>query len=114
MNITFIPGSIPELIIEGSQLFALGFDIGTPVKLTVHRQTLWVTIVKDDASWKALCAASQYRDDIGADWVRDNGELIIGGDWLTDFGISRIEQLELTAMPGTIRLQRREVDVFRA
>jgi len=46
---------------------------------------------------------------LGADWVRQNGELIIAGDWITD-----VEQLEITAAPGVIRLRRREVEGFEA
>ena len=40
--------------------------------------------------------------------------MIIGGDWLTESGIASAEQLEVTAAPGVLRLQRREVEVFRA
>ncbi|MGL5385268.1 MAG: hypothetical protein ACRDCA_05305 [Serratia sp. (in: enterobacteria)] len=54
------------------------------------------------------------RQDLGADWVRENGELIIGGDWITESGITDAEQLEITAAPGVIRLQRREEEVLRA
>lgn len=43
-----------------------------------------------------------------------NGELIIGGDWIIESGITDTEQLEITATPGVIRLRRREEDVFRA
>jgi hypothetical protein len=46
--------------------------------------------------------------------VRENGEVIIGGDWLTESGITDAEQLEVNAAPGVIRLQRREEEVFRA
>jgi hypothetical protein len=51
---------------------------------------------------------------LGADWVRENGEVIIGGDWLTESGIASAEQLEVTAAPGVLRLQRREDEVFKA
>ncbi len=61
-----------------------------------------------------LCEASQDRQDLGADWVRENGEVIIGGDWLTESDIANAEQLEVTAAPGVLRLQRREEEVFRA
>ena len=78
---------------------------------TLRADGLWITLVTDAA---ALCEASQQRQDLGADWVRDNGELVIGGDWLTESGIIEAEQLEITAAPGVIRLQRREVEVFKA
>ncbi|WP_145583569.1 hypothetical protein [Yersinia thracica] len=55
-----------------------------------------------------LREASQDRQDLGADWVRENGELVIAGDWLTESDITDAEQLEVTAAPDVIRLQRRE------
>lgn len=84
------------------------------MQLTLRSDGLWLTTVTDDATWNALCAASQHRPDLGADWVRQNGELVIGGDWLTEAGITDAEQLDVTAAPGVIRLWRREVGGFRA
>ncbi|EPZ8125474.1 hypothetical protein ACXV6R_003351 [Yersinia enterocolitica] len=63
---------------------------------------------------KPSVTASQHRQDLGADWVRENGEVIIGGDWLTESGITDAEQLEVNATPGVLRLQRREDGVFKA
>ncbi|KFK92280.1 MULTISPECIES: hypothetical protein [unclassified Serratia (in: enterobacteria)] len=114
MNITFTPQPIPELTLAGGALAVLGFTTSTPLQLTLQHHTLWITVVTDDATWEALCEASQDRQDLGADWVRENGEVIIGGDWLTESGIASAEQLEVTAAPGVIRLQQREVDVFKA
>jgi len=114
MNITFTPEPIPELVIECGQLAALNFTPATPLQLMLRPEGLWVTAVTDEATWEEVCEASQHRPDLGADWVRENGEVIIGGDWLTESGITDAEQLEVTAAPGVIRLRRREVDVFRA
>ncbi|HIH8968386.1 hypothetical protein [Serratia marcescens] len=114
MNITFTPQPIPELTITGVVLAELGFGIGTPFQLTLRPDGLWVTTVTDDATWNALCEASQQRQDLGADSVRQNGELIIAGDWITESGITDVAQLEITAAPRVIRLQRREDEVFRA
>ncbi|MNG82123.1 hypothetical protein D3C79_408170 [compost metagenome] len=114
MNITFIPEPIPELAISGVELAELSFGIGEPLQLTLWPDGLWITTVIDDAIWEALCEASQHRTDLGADWVRQNGELVIGGDWLTESGITDAAQLEVTAAPGVIRLLRREVRGFRA
>jgi len=33
--------------------------------------------------------------------------VIIGGSWLTGFGITKAEQLEITAAPGVIRVRQR-------
>ncbi|MBL5862567.1 hypothetical protein JBO49_18370 [Serratia fonticola] len=108
MNITFTHQPIPELTIDGGTLAGLGFTPGTPLQLTLRADGLWITPVTDAATWNTLCEASQQRQDLGADWVRQNGELIIGGDWITESGITNAEQLEITAAPGMIRLQRRE------
>ncbi|QTD77926.1 HSP20-like protein [Yersinia ruckeri] len=96
---------------RASQFFSLGFTPGTPLQLTRQHHRLWMTSVTDEATWEALC---EVRQDLGADWVRENGEVIIGGDWLTESGITNAEQLEVTAAPGVLRLQRREVGGFRA
>ncbi|MFN3071969.1 hypothetical protein ACKWMY_28235 [Serratia sp. J2] len=114
MNITFTPQPIPELAIDGGTLAGLGFTPGPPLQLTLRPDGLWITPVTDAATRNTLCEASQQRQDLGADWVRQNGELIIGGDWLTASGITDAEQLEITAAPGVIRLQRRENEVFKA
>lgn len=114
MNITFTLQPIPELKIDDDALAELGFTPGTPFQLTLRPDDLWIPSVTDAATWNALCKASQQRQDLGADWVRENGQLIIGSDWLTASGITSAEQLELTAAPGVIRLQQREVGDFRA
>lgn len=114
MNVTFTPEPIPELTIAGIELAELGFGLGEPVQLTLRPDGLWITVVTDDATWHELCAASQHRPDLGADWVRQNGELVIGGDWLTGSGITDVAQLEITAAPGVIRLRRREDRGFKA
>ncbi|ATM87405.1 hypothetical protein CRN74_15780 [Yersinia frederiksenii] len=75
--------------------------------------SVWLTIVTDEANWEALCEASQQRQDFGTNWVRENGELVIGGDWLTEFEITDAEQLEVTIASGVPRSQRREAEVFR-
>jgi hypothetical protein len=113
MNITFTPQPIPELMIDGGSLAELGFIPGTPLQLTLRADGLWITPVTDEATWNALCEASQQRQDLGADWVRESGELIIGGDWITESGITDTEQLEIAAAPGVIRLRRREDGGFR-
>ena len=88
MNITFNSGSVPEVTITSGELAACGFTTDTQIRLTLRDNTLSVTTVTDEAEWTALCEASKQRPDLGADWVRENSEMIIGGDWLTEFGIT--------------------------
>ncbi|MGM0511221.1 hypothetical protein BFS14_10085 [Serratia fonticola] len=114
MNTTLTPQPIPELTIDGGTLAGLGFTPGIPLQLTLRPDGLWIIPVTDAATWNALCETSQQRQDFGADWVRQNGELIICGDWLTESGITDAEQLEITTTPGVIRLRQREDGVFRA
>ena len=108
MNMTFTPEPIPELIITDPSLATLGFITGTPFQLTLRSDGLLITAVTDKATWEEVCEASQHRHDLGADWIRENGELVIGGSWLTESGITSAEQLEITSAPGMIRLQRQE------
>ncbi|WP_370570916.1 MULTISPECIES: hypothetical protein [Serratia] len=84
----------------------------TPAE-TIQHPTLKITVVTNEASQEKLCETSQDRQDLVAYWARENGELIIGDDWLTESDITDAEQLEVTAAPGVLRLQRQEVDVFR-
>lgn len=114
MNITFTPQPVPELTISGNTLAGLGFIPGTPLQLTLRPDGLWITPVTDEATWEAVCEASQQRQGLGADWVRENGEVIIGGGWIIESGITDAEQLEITAAPRVIRLRRREVEGFQA
>lgn len=107
MNITFVKEPVPELTITGGQLADLGFNTDTPIRLMQLYNMLSVTIVTDEAAWKELCETSQQCQDLGADWVRENGEVIIGGRWLTEFGITDAGQIEIAAAADVLRLQRR-------
>lgn len=104
MKIIFTPEPIPELTITGGQLAALGFTTDAPIRLMLRDNTLSVTTVTDEAGWKELCEASQQCQDLGADWVRENGEVITGGSWLTGFGITEAGQLEIITAPGELQL----------
>ena len=113
MQMNFIPAPVPELTLSGEKLPQYGFAPGTPIKLLFKDAALWITPVNDDAIWQALCEATQFDSTLGADWVRDNGDISIGGDWLTDIDISGLEQLEITYAPTIIKIQRR-TGVFQA
>ncbi|MCW6625739.1 hypothetical protein NFB60_16505, partial [Yersinia ruckeri] len=48
---------------RASQFFSLGFTPSTPLQLTRQHHRLWMTSVTDEATWSALCEASQDRQD---------------------------------------------------
>jgi len=101
MNITFTPEPIPELTITGSQLAALGFTTDTPIRLVLQDNTLSVTTVTDEVEWREICEASSlHLQDSWANWVRKNGEVIMGGDWLTGFGITKRNSWRLQLRPA--------------
>ncbi|MDY7606681.1 hypothetical protein SSB95_15535 [Serratia marcescens] len=83
----------------------------TPAE-TIQHPTLKITVVTNEASQEKLCETSQDRQNLVAYWARENGEVIISGDWLTESGITDAEQLELIIAPGVLRMQRREVETF--
>ncbi|MGV8928108.1 MAG: hypothetical protein ACOH2G_20880 [Ewingella sp.] len=107
MNITFAAQPFPELTLSGHLLADNGFTTDTPIKLQLRQQALWITIVTDQHDWDALCEASQYDQDLGADWVRDDGSLVIAGDWLTQLNISRAEDVDIIPAPNLIIVRRR-------
>ncbi|HFV9290730.1 TPA: SymE family type I addiction module toxin [Serratia fonticola] len=41
---------------------------------------------------------------IGVDWVRDNGELYLAGDWLTPCGLTG-QPLAISVMPGKVMIR---------
>lgn len=61
-----------------------------------------------------LQLAALHEDVARAARLRADGEVIIGGDWLTESGIVSAEQPEVSAPLCVLELQRREVEVFKA
>uniref|UniRef100_UPI0035C704C6 hypothetical protein n=1 Tax=Serratia quinivorans TaxID=137545 RepID=UPI0035C704C6 len=61
--------------------------------------------VTNDEAWKTLCAESQYGHDLSADWVNYHGELIIAGDWLSGFDLTRPQRINTTTTPGRIEIK---------
>ncbi|WP_419236550.1 SymE family type I addiction module toxin [Serratia fonticola] len=41
---------------------------------------------------------------IGVDWIRDNGELYLAGDWLTQCGLTG-QPLVISVIPGQLVIQ---------
>ncbi|RNM01812.1 type I addiction module toxin, SymE family [Dickeya undicola] len=55
----------------------------------------------DDTDIAALVAELDGSETEGADWVSNNGELLLAGDWLTQSGLLT-PQFSIEALPGRI------------
>ncbi|MCO7509229.1 type I toxin-antitoxin system SymE family toxin [Serratia fonticola] len=80
-------GFIPELIIDGKDITNAGFVAGVTFKIEPYQDGLVITLVSNEAENDRLLMEVDAHADIGVDWVRDNGELYLAGDWLTQCGL---------------------------
>lgn len=114
MELTFIEEPIPELTFTGNILAHNGFTPGTWIAIQYQYPVLCVSVIRDQATWDTVCETSQYNSTVGADWVRDDGHLVIGGDWLTDIDITQAEHVDIAITPGIIIIRRRMEGILRA
>ena len=62
-----------------------------------------LTRLDEDTDIAALMAELDGNEAEGADWVNDNGELILAGDWLTQSGLLG-QPLNIDVLPGRITI----------
>ncbi|AWH87802.1 hypothetical protein [Limnobaculum parvum] len=99
--------TLPEVIISGPEALAQhGFTPETPIKLLLKQGALWVIPVDDESSWLTLCHCSDA--ELGLDVIRDNGELYLAGDWLTEIGITQASDIDMLCDTGVIVLFNRQ------
>ncbi|MCL1030533.1 SymE family type I addiction module toxin [Serratia silvae] len=94
-------GFIPELIIDGEDITKAGFVAGAVFKIEPYRDGLVITLVSDEREIKRLLLEVDAHPHIGMDWIRDNGELYLAGDWLTQCGLTG-QPLAISVMPGKV------------
>ncbi|QKJ59577.1 SymE family type I addiction module toxin [Serratia fonticola] len=92
MNGTYIlqattGGFIPELIIDGRDIIKAGSVAGAVFKIEPYQDELVITLVSDEVEIERLLLEVDTHPHIGMDWIRDNGELYLAGDWLTQCGL---------------------------
>jgi hypothetical protein len=109
MNGTYIlqattGGFIPELIIDSEDITKAGFVAGAVFKIEPYQDGLIIRLISDDAEIQRLLLEVDIHSHIGVDWVRDNGELYLAGDWLTQYGLSG-QQLTINVMPGKVMIR---------
>ncbi|MFV9064859.1 type I toxin-antitoxin system SymE family toxin [Serratia fonticola] len=97
-------GFIPELTIDGEDIFKAGFVAGAVFKIEPYQDGLLITFVSNEGEIERLLLDVDAHTDIGVDWVRDNGELYLAGDWLTQCGLIG-QPLVISVMPGQVVIQ---------
>lgn len=94
-------GFIPELIIDGEDIIKAGFVAGTVFKIEPYQDGLVITLVSNEGEIERLLLEENAHPHIGVDWIRDNGELYLAGDWLTECGLTG-QPLAISVMPGQV------------
>lgn len=63
-----------------------------------------ITLISNEGEIGRLLLAVDAQSHIGVDWIRDNGELYLAGDWLTQCGLTG-QPLVISVMPGQVVIQ---------
>ncbi|HGM5488828.1 TPA: SymE family type I addiction module toxin [Serratia fonticola] len=92
-------GFIPELIIDGEDIIKAGFMTGAVFKIEPYQDGLIIILVSDEGEIERLLLEVDTHPHIGMDWIRDNGELYLAGEWLTQCGLTR-QPLTISVRPG--------------
>ncbi|MCA6939343.1 SymE family type I addiction module toxin [Pectobacterium versatile] len=100
----FQHGDLPELTLTGHELAQAGFTANTLFRISLYRNGLILTLLDEDTDIAALMAELDGHETEGADWVSDNGELTLAGDWLTLSGLLG-QPLRIEGLPGKITIR---------
>ncbi|QQA75578.1 SymE family type I addiction module toxin [Pectobacterium parmentieri] len=100
----FQHGELPELTLTGDELAQAGFTANTLFRISLYRNGLVLTRLDEDTDIAALMAELDGHDTEGADWVGDDGELTLAGDWLTQSGLLN-QPLIVEVLPGKITIR---------
>ncbi|TKY81339.1 SymE family type I addiction module toxin [Pectobacterium polonicum] len=88
-------------MLTGDELAQAGFTANTLFRIQLYRNGLMLTRLDEDTDIAALMAELDGNETEGADWVSDNGELTLAGDWLTLSGLLG-QPLMVEVLPGKI------------
>ncbi|GKW26815.1 hypothetical protein PEC311524_44090 [Pectobacterium carotovorum subsp. carotovorum] len=88
-------------MLTGDELAQTGFTANTLFRIRLYRNGLVLTRLDEDTDIAALMAELDGHETEGADWVSDNGELTLAGDWLTQSGLPG-QPLRIEVLPGKI------------
>ncbi|UAN64946.1 SymE family type I addiction module toxin [Serratia sp. JSRIV006] len=102
---------IPELIIDGEDIIKAGFMVGALFKIEPCQDGLAITLVSNEEEIERLLLDVDAQPHIGVDWIRDNGELYLAGDWLTQCGLTG-QPLTINVMPGQVVIRVQQNDIL--
>lgn len=97
-------GFIPELIIDGVDITKAGFVAGAVFKIEPYQDGLIIKLISNEGEIERLLLEVDAHPHIGIDWIRDNGELYLAGDWLTQCGLTG-QPLVINVTPGQVVIQ---------
>ncbi|MDE8744662.1 SymE family type I addiction module toxin [Pectobacterium polaris] len=100
----FQNGDLPELTLTGHELAQAGFTAEAMFRISLYRNGLMLTRLDEDTDIAALMAELDGSETEGADWVSDNSELTLAGDWLTQSGLLG-QPLRIEVLPGRITIR---------
>ncbi|WMT16748.1 SymE family type I addiction module toxin [Serratia fonticola] len=63
-----------------------------------------ITLVSNEEEIERLLLEVDTHPHIGMDWIRDNGELYLAGDWLAQCGLTG-QLLVISVIPGQLVIQ---------
>ncbi|MEI7307396.1 SymE family type I addiction module toxin [Pectobacterium atrosepticum] len=104
LHYAFHHGDLPELTLTGHELALAGFAAETLFRISLYHNGLILTRLDEDTDIAALMTELDGSETEGADWVGDNGELILAGDWLTQSGLLG-QPLSIEVLPGKITIR---------
>ncbi|UDQ75046.1 SymE family type I addiction module toxin [Pectobacterium brasiliense] len=81
-----------------------GFAAETLFRISLYRNGLILTRLDEDTDIAALLAELNGSETEGADWVSDNRELILAGDWLTQSELPS-QPLNIDVLPDKITIR---------
>ncbi len=93
--------NIPELIIDKPDIINAGFTPGTKFKIQQYRNGLIITLIANEIATQQVLNEIENDHHIGMDWIQDNGELSLSGEWLTQTGLTG-QPLAISVMAGKV------------
>ncbi|MCC8381231.1 type I toxin-antitoxin system SymE family toxin [Xenorhabdus sp. PB30.3] len=84
LHVLFRHTDIPELTLSGSKLSDAGFISDSLFHISQHSDGIILSLLAPETDLTNLIHQIENKPEQGIDNIRENGELYLAGDWLTD------------------------------